>query len=160
MRSRGVELDITGNPTENLSIIGGFSYNNSVYLDTPAETGYIEKQRLVRTPATTINGSVFYKFTNTLKGLKLGASAFYTGERLAGWNDTKATMITRNGVTRMFELGGFTTISFSAGYEWKKFMIQGKVNNIFNSESYNVHENYSVNPINPRNFYLTLTYKL
>jgi hypothetical protein len=24
MRSRGVELDITGNPNENLSIIGGF----------------------------------------------------------------------------------------------------------------------------------------
>jgi iron complex outermembrane receptor protein len=66
MRSRGVELDITGNPTENLSIIGGFSYNNSVYLDTP-EKGYVENQRLVRTPATTANASVFYKFTNYVK---------------------------------------------------------------------------------------------
>jgi iron complex outermembrane receptor protein len=90
MRSRGVELDITGNPTENLSIIGGFSYNNSVYLDTP-EKGYVENQRLVRTPATTANASVFYKFTNYVKGLKVGAGIYYIGDRIAGWNDTKST---------------------------------------------------------------------
>lgn len=160
MRSRGVELDITGNPTPNISVIGGFSYNNSVYLDTPAETGYVENQRLVRTPATTANLSVFYKFTDVLKGLKLGAGAYFIGDRLAGWNDTKATMITRNGITRTFDLKDYTTVSFSAGYEWKKFMIQAKVNNLFDTVNYNVHENYSVNPIAPRNYYVTLTYKL
>lgn len=71
MRSRGVELDITGNPTENLSIIGGISYNNSVYLDTPEMFGYVEDQRLVRTPATTANASVFYKFTKLVPGLRV-----------------------------------------------------------------------------------------
>lgn len=159
MRSRGVELDITGNPTKNLSIIGGFSYNNSVYLDTP-EKGYEEKQRLVRTPATTANLSLFYTFTNNLKGLKVGAGAYYIGDRLAGWNDSKSTDISRKGVTRTFELKDYTTVSLSAGYEWKKFMIQAKMNNLFDVVNYNVHENYSVNPIAPRNFYLTLTYKL
>lgn len=164
MRSRGVELDITGNPTPNLSIIGGFSYNNAVYLDTPETTGYVEKQRLVRTPATTANLSVFYKFTDQLKGLKLGAGAYYIGDRLAGWNDTKnggsSSLDGRNGVSRIFELKDYTTVYFSAGYEWKKFMIQAKVNNIFDVVNYNVHENYSVNPIAPRNFYVSLTYKL
>ena len=57
MRSRGVELDITGNPTENISIIAGISYNNSEYTDTPDNTGYVENQRLVRTPATTANAA-------------------------------------------------------------------------------------------------------
>ncbi len=163
MRSRGVELDITGNPTENLSIIGGVSYNNSVYLDTPEMFGYIEDQRLVRTPATTANASVFYKFTKFVPGLKVGASVYYIGNRLAGWNDTKTganSLIVRNGVSRVFEVKDYTTVALSAGYEWKKFMIQAKVGNLFDVENYNVHENYSVNPITPRNFYFTLTYKL
>ena len=160
MRSRGVELDITGNPTKNISIIGGVSYNNSVYLDTP-EKGYIEKQRLVRTPATTANASVFYKFTEgDVKGLKIGAGAYYIGDRLAGWNDTKSTEITRNGVSRSFELKDYIIVNATIGYEWNKFSLQGKIGNIFDTENYNVHENYSVNPITPRNYYFTLTYKL
>ena len=159
MRSRGVELDITGNPTENLSIIGGFSYNNSVYTDTP-EKGYVENQRLVRTPATTANASVFYKFTNYVKGLKIGAGVYYIGDRIAGWNDTKSTNTSRNNVSRMFDLKDYTTVSVSVGYEWNKFSIQGKVGNLFDVVNYNVHENYSVNPITPRNYYFTLTYRL
>ena len=35
-----------------------------------------------------------------------------------------------------------------------------KIGNLFNVVDYNVHENYSVNPINPRNYYLTVSYKL
>jgi iron complex outermembrane receptor protein len=163
MRSRGVELDITGNPTENLSIIGGFSYNNSVYLDTPENFGYVEKQRLVRTPATTANASVFYKFTRFAKGLKVGAGAYFIGDRLAGWNDTKngsTSLAARKGISRTFALKDYTTVNLSVGYEWKKFSIQGKVGNLFDVENYNVHENYSVNPITPRNYYFTVTYKL
>lgn len=156
VRSRGVELDITGNPTPQLSLIGGVSYNHSVYTETPEITGYVENQRLVRTPATTANASVFYKFDNTLKGLILGASGFYTGDRKAGWNDTK----TQKETTRMVDLKGYTTVDLSVGYEYKNFLIQGKLGNIFDAENYNVHENYSVNPITPRNFYVTLTYKL
>lgn len=163
MRSQGVELDITGNPTENLSIIGGISYNHSVYLDTPEDFGYVENQRLVRTPATTANASVFYKFTKYVPGLKVGAGVYYIGDRLAGWNDTKtgaSSLQQRNGVSRIFELKDYTTVTLSVGYEWKKFMIQGKVGNLFDVVNYNVHENYSVNPITPRNYYFTLTYKL
>lgn len=159
MRSRGFELDITGNPNENISIIGGFSYNNSVYLDTP-DKGYVEKQRLVRTPATTANASIFYKFTNYAKGLKVGAGIYYIGDRIAGWNDSKSTNLSRKEVSRMFDLKDYTTVSLSVGYEWSKFSIQGRVGNLFDVVNYNVHENYSVNPITPRNYYFTLTYKL
>ena len=161
MQSRGVELDMTGNPTQNLSIIAGVSYNHSVYKDTPdLPNAYIENQRLVRSPATTANLALFYKFTNQLKGLKIGAQATYTGERYAGWNDTKKNMVDRNEVTRMFKVDPFATVNISVGYDWKKFSIQGRLNNAFDTESYNIHENYSVNPITPRNVYFTLTYKL
>lgn len=163
MRSRGIELDITGNPIEGLSIIGGFSYNNSVYLDTPEISGYVEKQRLVRTPATTANASVFYTLQNFAKGLKVGLSAYYIGDRLAGWNDTKTganSLQARKGISRVFELKDYTTVALSLGYAWDKLSIQGKVGNLFDVVNYNVHENYSVNPITPRNYYFTLTYKL
>ena len=160
MRSQGVELDITGNPYPNLSIIAGASYNHSVYLDTPADFGYVENQRLVRTPATTANASVFYTFTDYVKGLKLGASVYYIGDRIAGWNDTKKTLVDRNGVSRFLEVGDYMTAAVSVGYDWKKFSVMGKVGNLFDTVDYNYHENYSVNPITPRNFYMTLTYKL
>ena len=160
MRSQGVELDITGNPYPNLSIIAGASYNHSFYLDTPADFGYVENQRLVRTPATTANASVFYTFTDYVKGLKLGASVYYIGDRIAGWNDTKKTLVDRNGVSRFLEVGDYMTAAVSVGYDWKKFSVMGKVGNLFDTVDYNYHENYSVNPITPRNFYMTLTYKL
>lgn len=160
MRSRGVELDITGNPYPNLSIIAGASYNHAVYLDTPADFGYVENQRLVRTPATTANASVFYTFNNYAKGLKLGASVYFIGDRIAGWNDTKKTLKDRTGATRLLPVDDYVTASLSAGYDWKKFSIMAKVGNLFDTVNYNYHENYSVNPITPRNFYLTLNYKL
>ncbi|MCJ8152167.1 TonB-dependent siderophore receptor [Chryseobacterium sp. SSA4.19] len=155
VRSRGAELDITGNPMSNLSLIGGVSYNNAVYTKTP-DGGFVEDQRLVRTPAVTANASAFYTFTNFAKGLRVGATAFYTGDRKAGWNDVKG----QKQLTRMIDVEGFTTVDFSLGYEFKKFLIQGKVANVFDVLSYNVHENYSVNPITPRNYYVTVTYKL
>lgn len=155
VRSTGLELDITGNPTKNLSLIGGLSYNKTIYTDTP-DNGFVENQRLVRTPALTANASVFYTFTEFAKGLKIGATAFYTGDRKAGWNDVKG----QKQATRMIDVDGFTTVDISVGYEWKKFMIQGRVGHLFDVVNYNVHENYSVNPITPRNYYFTLTYRL
>lgn len=159
IKSKGVELDITGNPTKQLSIMGGFSYNHAAYTNTP-EDGFIEGQRLVRTPATTANASVFYAFNNLAKGFKLGASFYYMADRLAGWNDSKMTLNQRANVTRVMKLDDYYTLALSAGYEWRKFIIQAKVNNVTNSKAFIVHENYSVNPLAPRNYYVTLTYKL
>ena len=92
--------------------------------------------------------------------MKIGAGIYYIGDRIAGWNDTKSTNTSRNNVSRMFDLKDYTTVSVSVGYEWKKFSIQGKVGNLFDVVNYNVHENYSVNPIMPRNYYFTLIYRL
>ena len=59
----------------------------------------------------------------------------------------------------MYEIGDFTTVDFTIGYQFKKLNVQGRLGNIFDVVDYNVHENYSVNPITPRNFYLTFNYK-
>jgi iron complex outermembrane recepter protein len=159
-RSRGVELDITGNPLANLSIIAGYSYNHMTYLETPNTlNSFIEGERIVRTPLNTANASVFYTFDRYVKGLKIGATAFYTGNRFGGWNNQKDANGNQK-TDRIIPLTDFTQVDFSVAYQYKKFLIQGKLGNAFNVLNYTVHENYSVNPVMPRNVYVTLTYKL
>jgi iron complex outermembrane receptor protein len=167
--SDGLEIDITGTIVEGLNFIAGYSYNymrytstsdTRVYVDpkTKKETiisGIVEGERIVGTTKNTANGSLFYTFgSGDLKGLKLGASAFYTGDRNGGRNTNKA-----NTSTGIIPLKGFTTLDFSAGYSWKKLSLLGKISNITNVLNYYVHENYSVNPIPPRQFVTTLAYK-
>jgi iron complex outermembrane receptor protein len=174
--SDGLELDITATITPGLNFIAGYSYNFIRYTETLDKTaarnpdgslkldangnqtylgGIIEGQRLVGTTKNTANGSLFYTFQNrSLKGLKLGASAYYTGDRNGGYNDTKT-----QASSRLIPLGGFTTFDFSAGYSWKKLSLLAKISNITNELNYFVHENYSINPIAPRQFSSTLSYK-
>lgn len=155
--SDGVELDLTGRITEGLNIIAGYSYNFMRYLETN-ENGNVEGVRLVGTTAHTANGTVFYTLQHgNLKGLKLGFSTFYTGKRNAGWNNTKVNE--REGVDRLIPVDPFTTFDFSAGYSYRNWSILAKVSNIGNAFNYYVHENYSVNPIPPRSFTGTLSYK-
>ncbi|MEI5983419.1 TonB-dependent receptor [Sphingobacterium sp. PU5-4] len=155
--SDGVELDVAGELAKGLDVLAGYAYNYMRYLETN-ENGILEDMRLVGTTAHTANGTVFYTFQDgAAKGLKLGASVFYTGKRNAGWNTTKANQ--RDGLDRIIPIGAFTTFDFSAGYQYGKWNILAKVSNIGNTFNYYVHENYSVNPIPPRSFTTTLSYR-
>ncbi|WP_231463559.1 TonB-dependent receptor [Pedobacter sp. Leaf132] len=153
--SDGFEADISGNLAKGLNFLMGYAYNYMRYTNTADVTGMIEDVRLVGTTKNTANATLFYTFQDgAVKGLKLGASAFYTGKRNGGWNDAK------NAATiRLIPLSAFTTLDFSAGYTWKKFALLAKMSNITNELNYFVHENYSVNPIAPRQFLTTLSYK-
>jgi len=59
----------------------------------------------------------------------------------------------------LIPVSGFTTLDFSAGYSVKRFSLLTKLSNITNELNYYVHENYSVNPIPPRQLLTTLSYK-
>lgn len=157
--SDGIEVDIAAHPVQGMSIIAGYSYNNMRYTKTDsAGSNYVQGQRLVNSPAHTANASVFYTFSNnTLKGLKLGATAVYIGDRVAGWNNTFANQ--KAGIDRRIPIKGYTTLDVSAGYSWKNISVLGKVSNLFNELNYIVHENYSVNPIAPRQFVATVAYR-
>lgn len=156
--SNGVEVDINAQFIKDLSIIAGYSYNDMRYTKTPDRPGsYVTGERLVNTPAHTANGSIFYTFTKgALNGFKAGASAFYVGKRFGGWNNTKGQSQT---YSRLMPVDGFTTIDVSAGYTFKKLSVLAKLSNITNALNYYVHENYSINPIPPRQLVATLSYK-
>ncbi|MFD0941121.1 TonB-dependent receptor [Pedobacter boryungensis] len=165
--SDGIEFDLTGTIIKGLNFIAGYSYNFIRYTETLDKTtitsgtttttigGIVEGQRLVGSTKNTANGTLFYTFQNgSVKGLKLGASAYYTGNRNGGYNDSKTGT-----PSRLIPLSDFTTFDLSAGYAWRKLSLLAKVANITNELNYFVHENYSVNPIPPRQFITTLSYK-
>jgi iron complex outermembrane receptor protein len=156
--SNGVELDITGNFIKGFSMMAGYSYNDMHYTKTPDTKGsYVTGERLVNTPAHTGNASFFYTFSHgDLNGLKLGASLFYVGNRFGGWNNTIGQI---QNYSRLIPVGGFTTMDISAGYAIKRFSLLAKISNLCNTYNYYVHENYSINPIAPRQVIATVSYK-
>lgn len=159
--SKGVELDIIAKPIEGLNIIAGYSYNDMRFTKTSGLKGsFIEGDRLARTPANTANLSFFYTLqSGTLKGVSLGALGNYIGKRVGGWNNQVDPALPNGIFDREIPLEGYTTIDLSVGYEWKKIAILCKLSNITNELNYTVHENYSVNPIAPRQIMTSLRYK-
>jgi len=157
--SKGIEFDISARPIPSLNIMAGYSYNNMVFSKTTGATGsFIEGERLVRTPQNTANLSAFYTVpSGKLKGLSLGTIANYIGDRLGGYNNTNNQAASLG--DRTIPLSGYTTIDFSMGYTWNKFSLLCKLSNVTNELNYTVHENYSVNPIAPRQVLTSLKYK-
>jgi iron complex outermembrane recepter protein len=154
--SKGVELDIMTKPVHGFNLIAGYSYNDMRYTETKE---YETDSRLRYNPAHTANANVFYSFGEKtyLKGLQLGAGAFYTGDRLAG-RSTRTTV--ENDTHRLMPLPDFVTVDVNAGYVAKAFSVRVKLSNLFNQLSYYAHDDNSINPIAPRQFIATFSYKL
>ena len=155
--SQGLEIDISSNPMQGLTILAGYSYNDMKFTKSNGAFGsFIEGERLTRTPFNTANFSAFYIFNNgKLNGISLGIIGNYIGDRLGGWNNTYGQTMS----DRRIPINGFTTFDLSLGYKWKSFSILSKLSNIANVLNYTVHENYSMNPIAPRQIMTTINYK-
>ncbi len=154
--SEGFEVDVTGKISNQLNFLAGYAYNYYRYTKT-LPTGITEGERVIGTTPHSANATVFYTFqSGTVRGLKLGASGFYTGKRNSGYNTLKPGSKAR-GLPIMVD--AFTTFDLSAGYTYRKLSLLGKLSNLTNELNYFVHENYSVNPIPPRMFSTTLGYR-
>ena len=159
--SKGIELDVTYRPIDGLNIIAGYSYNDMRYTKTTGATGsFIEGDRLARTPQNTANLSFFYTVqSGTLKNLSVGALGNFIGNRIGGWNNQVNPAYPNNVWDREIPIEGYTTIDLSVGYSWREFSLLCKLSNITNELNYTVHENYSINPIAPRQIMTSLKYK-
>ncbi|MEO8887432.1 MAG: TonB-dependent receptor [Mucilaginibacter sp.] len=156
--SDGFEVDVNGNLSKNFYFIVGYGYNNARYTKTSGLKGSnIEGERIVINPKHTANATVFYTFTSdALRNLKVGASAFYTGSRFGGYNNTVGQS---QSYSRLLPVDGFATLDLSAGYTYKKISLLASITNVTNTFNYLIHDNYSVTPIPPRQFLTTLSYK-
>ncbi len=153
-RSQGVEFDLVANPAKGLSILAGYSFNETKYRKSNI---YIEGSELRYNPKNTANFNVNYKFeAGKLKGLNLGLINTYFGQRYAG-RSTRLT--TPNDTYRLIPLDDYFQVDATLGYTYKKWSIHTKLSNIFNELNYNIHDDNSLNPIAPRNYSVALNYK-
>lgn len=171
-KGKGIEIDITARPTEGLNIMAGYSFNETKVTESSGTiNSLVVGDVLARTPKHTANLSFFYKLPNGIfKGLTFGAIGNYIGERSGGWNDRYIRKEVTPATTpktyymdiedRDIPLEGYATVDASVGYEWTKVSILCKLSNITDELNYTVHENYSVNPIAPRQVMVSLKYKL
>lgn len=153
--SCGLEIDAVLKPICGMSILAGYSFNETEYTKS---TIYTVGAKLLYQPRNTMNTSVYYEFQKgKLKGVSLGTTGMYFGKRFAG-RLTRLNVV--NDTYKPIPLPEYTTLDASIGYTKGNVAIRFKVNNIFNALSYNVHDDNSVNPIAPRTFMTTLTLKL
>ncbi|WP_345057047.1 hypothetical protein [Hymenobacter glaciei] len=172
--SKGVEVDVQSRPINGISLIAGYSYNNTAYTKSNI---YQNGSRLRYNPAHTANGSLYYTFGNVfannnyLRGLSAGVSAYYVGDRLAGRNSRNLNPATgkpwvdanNNPIADAFKvisLPNYVLFDASLGYAYERVSVRVKLANLLNELTYNAHDDNSINPIAPRNFSATLSYKL
>jgi iron complex outermembrane recepter protein len=154
VRSKGIELDITARPLSNLSFMAGYSYNETKYVKSNT---FIEGSFLRYNPNHTANMSVHYRIeTGKLKGLAFGATGVYIGQRFAG-RPTRIQVV--NDAYKLTELPDYTQIDGTVSYAYGNFVLRAKIGNIFNILNYNVHDDNSLNPITPRNYSATFSFK-
>ncbi|ESU20619.1 ferrichrome-iron receptor [Flavobacterium cauense R2A-7] len=164
--SKGVEIDVNAKPIDGLSILVGYSYNDMRFTKVLGEWipgSFVKGDRVARTPQHTANASFFYTVqSGFFKGFSVGSIANYIGDRIGGWNNDYVYNTTTNVVEfrdREIPVDGYITVDASVGYTWKQISLLCKVSNITNELNYSVHENYSINPIAPRQVMATLKYK-
>ncbi|PWA07461.1 TonB-dependent siderophore receptor [Flavobacterium psychrotolerans] len=152
-KSKGVEIDLVANPVKGLSLLAGYSFTEIKY--TSSNT-YIVGSSILYMPKNTANLNFNYIFNDgKLKGLNLGLINSYVGARAAGRStQIRSIYDPRKPVALPDYFQSDATIS----YKFHQLTFRGKISNIFDTLSYNVHDDNSVNPIAPRNYALTINY--
>lgn len=124
VRSRGMEIDVSGKLTGSLSMIGSYSYLDAVVTQDPVLTG----KGLQNVAMNTASLFMVYDFGTVLPGrLRLGAGARYVGDRPGDANNS-------------FNLPAYTVADAFATYETQYYSLpviyQLNVKNLFDKVYY------------------------
>ena len=153
VRSHGVEIDLIANPFKGLSVLAGYSFNETKYQD---EVYFIKGSELKYNPKNTANFNINYNVqSGKLKGLNFGLVNSYVGIRYAG---RPTRILIANDSRKLTYVPDYFQMDATLGYVRNKWAIRSKISNILNELSYNIHDDNSVNPIAPRNYSVSLTY--
>jgi iron complex outermembrane recepter protein len=154
VKSDGFEIYITARVLSGLFLMTGYSYNETRYVKSNT---YVEGSLLRYNPNQTANMSANYRFENGfLNGFSMGFAGVYIGNRFAG-RSTRVQVA--NDAYKLVALPDYTQLDAMFSYTYRNIVFRGKIGNLTNVLSYNVHDDNSVNPIAPRNFAATLSYK-
>ncbi|QUS42491.1 TonB-dependent siderophore receptor [Tardiphaga alba] len=124
VRSRGVELDLTGRLTDNVSVIGSYGYTDARVTEDPTLIG----KGLLNVALNTASLFMVYDFGTALPGrLRVGGGARYVGDRPGDSTNT-------------YMLPSYTVADAFASYEVKQngfpVIYQFNVKNLFDKTYY------------------------
>lgn len=149
IQSRGAELDLQANPIEGLSIIAGYSYNDSEVLEGEETSVWLETG--IR-PVNSGPKNLFNAWANyTLKQGKLSGLGFGFGG-----NFSSELQVLDSQLTGSFFLPSYTILNAAVNYSTPKFRIALNVNNLTDKEYYSGYT--TINPQKPRNIVASLAY--
>ncbi len=148
VRSKGVELDVRANPFAGLDMIVGYSYNDSKVEKT-------DNQEILGTRPLEAGADHLFNFLVNytmqdypfLKGVGFGTGGNYTSEMA----------IINYASTGVFNVPAEFILNAAVSYEFSKFKINAKVDNLTDREYYRGWT--TINPQMPRRFLGSITYK-
>ena len=146
-KSKGYEIELIALPVKGLSIIAGYSHNDSKLLKATVD---VEGLRPTTAgPSELANFWASYQFDSyLLKGVSLGFGGNYAGEAYPVNNHSDGK----------FVLPSYTVVNSAISYQQRRFKVSAKLNNITN-EHYWVGYN-SFSPQMSRQFIGALSFKL
>lgn len=148
MRSRGIDLQLTGQLTDEVRLIGAYAY---VDAEVTEDNTLARGSRLLNVPEHSGSLLGVYEFLNGgLRGLELGGGVNDVGDRSGN--------VSGSG----FELPGYTTVDLLARYQASENLTLGlNLNNLFDRTYYErSYSNVWVMPGDPRNLSLSLSLNL
>lgn len=150
VESTGFEVDLTAHPLEGLSILAGYSHNDSKVVDGDDENVWLETGRrpIYSGPSDLFNAWATYTFkSGGLRGFGLGF----------GGNYVSALNILDSKVTGTFTLPAYTILNASVFYDASSFRIALNINNLGDREYFTGYS--TINPQKPRNAVVSMAYR-
>lgn len=145
-QSKGVELNIIANPFQGFSVVAGYSYNESKYINTTDDVNGLRPG--TASSPTSANLWLNYRVSNgKLKGFSIGAGGNYA-------SDVKIVNSRSAGV---FVLPAYTVLNATLAYDTPKFRFAAKVDNLTDKHYWLGYS--SMNPQKTRSFTGTVAFK-
>ena len=148
--SKGIEFDFSAHPLAGLSVIAGYSYNETQVIEGNDNDFYSEPGRSPggQGPQNLVNMWATYKFLGgKLKNYGLGI----------GGNYASRYKVIDNSQTGVFHLPAYTLVNASLFYNREHVRITFNMNNMADETYYIGY--WSVNPQKGRNFAASVAYK-
>jgi len=144
--SKGFEAEIIANPFTGFNIVSGFAYNDSKYENTTADVDGLRPG----TAASPYSANLWLSYrlpASLIKGLGVGFGGNYASDNEVVNSRSQGT----------FTLPAYTVFNASAFYEFSKFRVGIKVNNLGNEKYWIGYSTF--NPQQLRSVAASLTYK-
>jgi iron complex outermembrane receptor protein len=144
--SKGFEAEIIANPFNGFNIVSGFAYNASKYVNTTADVDGLRPG----TAASPYSANLWLSYrlpASVLKGLGLGFGGNYASDNKVVNSNTLGT----------FTLPQYVVFNASAFYDFTKFRVAVKMNNIGDEKYWIGYSTF--NPQQLRSVAASVTYK-